>query len=226
MYIVVVGGGKVGYYITKTLLQAEHEVLLVEKDRGQYRRLYDELGEVVFHGDGDEMRVLEEIGVSRSNVFVAATGEDEDNLIACQLAKLKFRCPNVIARVNNPKNEEIFRNLGIDSTVSATTIIYELIEQVMQLPEVIPLLALQKGAIEIVELELPATAPIVGKKFDEVKLPADCAVSAIIRGKEVFVPSATTVYMEGDGVVALVKSSATRDLQKCLIGQPLQQTAN
>ena len=218
MYIIVVGGGKVGYYITKTLIQAGHEVLLVEKDRPQYRRLYDELGEVVFHGDGDEMKILEEIGTSRADVFVAATGEDEDNLIACQLAKIKFKCPNVIARVNNPKNEEIFRRLGIDSTVSATTIIYELIEQVMQLPEIIPLLSLHKGAVEIVEVELPATAPTIGMVFKDLKLPEGCAVSAIIRASDVFVPAPTTTLQEGDGVVALVKSSATRDFQKTLIG--------
>ena len=171
MYAIIIGGGKVGYYLTKTLLGASHEVLLVEKERSHYKDLFEELGEIAFNGDGDEMRVLEEIGVNRADIFVAVTGDDEDNLVACQIAKKKFSCPRVIARVNNPKNEELFKQLGIDATVSATRLIYGLIEQEIQAPDVIPLLTLRKGNLEIVEVAIPKNAPVVGKTVNDILFP-------------------------------------------------------
>jgi len=219
VYAIIIGGGKVGYYLTKALLEAGYETLLVEKLRENYLRLFDEFGEAVYQGDGDEMRTLQEIGTNRANIFIAVTGDDEDNLIACQLAKKKFGCPKVIARVNNPRNEEIFRQLDIDATVSATRIIYGLVEQEMEAPEVIPLLALKKGNIEIVEIAIPKNAPVVGKTVEALRLPEDCILISIIRGEEVAIPRADTVIEVGDTILALISTTRVHEIHDALLGK-------
>jgi trk system potassium uptake protein TrkA len=130
MYIIIVGGGKVGYYLARALLNAPHEVLIIERDARTAERIGEELGEgVVLRGSGDEASTLQRAGAKRADVVIAVTGDDEDNLIVCQVAKRRFNVPRTIARVNNPKNEYIFNRLGIDMTVSATNVILSLIEQ-------------------------------------------------------------------------------------------------
>ena len=154
MYIVIVGGGNVGYYLAKTLSTTSHEVLLMEKDRQVHRMIAEELGEIAVQGDGCEVRLLEEAGVGRADVVVAATGDDEDNLVICQMSKRMFNVPRTIARVNNPLNEDLFHRFGIDATVSSTKIIYNLIEQEIQTGQVTPLAALKRGRLEIVDIEI------------------------------------------------------------------------
>src|SRR3972149_6109368 len=125
MYIIVVGGGRVGYYLTKALLGEGHEVLLVEKDAAICETITDELGSVCLRGDGCEATTLAEVGTDRADMLIAVTGDDEDNLVACQVAKHKFNVPRTIARIGNPQNEMLFKKLGIDVTVSSTKIILE-----------------------------------------------------------------------------------------------------
>ncbi|MCO5228555.1 MAG: TrkA family potassium uptake protein [Thermomicrobiales bacterium] len=120
MYVIVVGAGKVGYYLAKTLLMEDHEVLLIERDVSKVEYYAERLGAVVIRGDGAEASVLEQAGAVRADVVVAVTGEDEDNLVVCQVAKNRFKVGRTIARVNNPKNEQLFRLLGVDVTVSQT----------------------------------------------------------------------------------------------------------
>src|SRR5689334_1804246 len=181
MYIIIVGGGNVGYYLAKTLVKTDHEVLVLEKNRLIHRRLAEELGEVVMQGDGCEVRIMEEAGGARADAVVAVTGDDEDNLVICQMAKIKFNVPRTIARVNNPRNEELFHRLGIDGTVSATKIIYNLIEQEIETGEVIPLAALKKGNIEIVEVEIGPKSPVLNKKIQQLTLPGDALIISVIR---------------------------------------------
>ena len=129
MYVIVIGGGKVGYYLTKHLLERSYEVTLIEKDARRAEQLTSQLGEVVMVGDGDEMSFLATTGMERADVVVAVTGDDEDNLIACQLAKRKFKVPKTVARVNNPANVRIFKTLGVDRSLSATVVLLDLIER-------------------------------------------------------------------------------------------------
>src|SRR5918911_2130884 len=129
MYVIVVGGGKVGYYLTKHLLERGYEVTLIEKDPKRAETLTSQLGEVVMVGDGDEMAFLATTGMERAEVMVAVTGDDEDNLVACQLAKRKFNVPKTVARVNNPANVHIFKTLGVDVALSATEVLLDLIER-------------------------------------------------------------------------------------------------
>ena len=129
MYVIVVGGGKVGYYLARDLMERGEEVTLLEKDGSRAEWLAGQLGSIVMKGDGDEMAFLSTTGMERANVVIAATGDDEDNLIALQLAKKRFNVPLTIARVNNPANVEIFKTLGVDEAISATDILLSAMEQ-------------------------------------------------------------------------------------------------
>ena len=213
MYIIIVGGGGVGYYLARTLVKASHEVLLLERDRSEHKRLAEELGEVVMQGDGCEVRIMEEAGGARADAVVAVTGDDEDNLVICQMAKIKFNVPRTIARVNNPRNEELFHRLGIDGTVSATKIIYNLIEQEIETGEVIPLAALKKGNIEIVEVEIGPKSPVLHKQIQNVMLPGDSLIISIIRNDHGMIPAGETQFENGDSVIALVNADQEHDLR-------------
>ena len=214
MYIIIVGGGSVGYYLAKTLVRTQHEVLVLEKNRVIHKLVAEELGEVVMQGDGCEVRIMEEAGVGRADAVVAVTGEDEDNLVICQMAKLKFSVPRTIARINDPRNENLFHTLGIDATVNATKIIYNLIEQEIETGEVIPLAALKRGNIEIVEVEISAKSPVLNKAIQDLGLPEDALIISIIRQDHGMLPTAETRFEDGDSVIALVRADLEHELRK------------
>jgi trk system potassium uptake protein TrkA len=218
MYVFVVGAGKIGYYLTRTLLDEGHEVVLVERDRATAQRLAGELGEVAVHGDGCEVRTMEELGMGRAACVVAVTGHDEDNLVICQMAKQRFKVPRTIARVNNPRNEEVFRDLGIDATVSGTRIIYSLLEQEVETGDVVFLSALKRGKIELVMAELVPSSPAVGKLLKDIHLPGECVVAALIREEHIVLPSGTTELEAGDTVIALSHPEEERNLREALVG--------
>src|SRR5579871_4110738 len=204
MYIIIVGGGNVGYYLAKTLCSAKHEVLLLEKDRARYRTISEELGEVVMQGDGCQADQQMEAGFGRADAVVATTGSDDDNLVVCQMAKMEFNVPRTISRVNDPRNETLFHKLGIDATVSSTKIIYNLIEQEVGGGELIPLAALSRGNIEIVEIEIAPKSPVAGREIRTLALPPETLIISIIRDGHAKLPSGDTVIQLGDSVIALV----------------------
>src|SRR5579871_4471332 len=164
MYVIIVGGGNVGYYLAKTLASAKHEVLLLEKDRTRYRTISEELGEIVMQGDGCQADQQMEAGFGRADAVVAVTGSDDDNLVVCQMAKMEFNVPRTISRVNDPRNEALLKKLGIGATASPTKITYNIIEQEVGGGEVIPLAALNRGNIEIVEIEIGSKSPVVNRE--------------------------------------------------------------
>ena len=213
MYIIVAGGGKVGHYLTRALLDARHEVLLLEKDKARADYLQQDLGEAVTRGDACEVRTMREVGMQRADVVVATTGDDEDNLVVCQMAKLRFNVPRTISRVNNPQNEDIFQTLGIDATVSSTKIIFNLIEQQIETGEVILLAPLQRGNIEIVEVDLGPDSPVVGKRVGQVSLPEDALVISIVRDGHALLPNIDVQFKEGDSVIALVTAEKEPELR-------------
>lgn len=214
MYIIIVGAGNVGYYLAKTLLNAGHEVLLIERDKRRCALLQDELGEMVMRGRGDEIHTMREAGADRADIVVACTGDDEDNLIISQIAKWYFNVPRTVARINDPRNETIFQQLGIDATVSSTNIIYHLIEQEIETGEIIPLAALQRGNIEIVDVELSSRSPVVGKRIQDLPLPSDALIVCLIRQENAVLPHADTVLEPGDSVIALVSAQSEPHLRK------------
>jgi trk system potassium uptake protein TrkA len=213
MYIVIVGGGNIGYYLTKALVNTPHEILLLEKNRQTHRTISEELGEIAMQGDGCEVRIMEEAGVGRADAVVAVTGEDEDNLVICQMAKMKFNVPRTIARINDPRNEPLFHRLGIDATVSSTKIIYNLIEQEIETGEVIPLAALKRGNIEIVEIEIGAKSPVLSREIQQLALPGEALIISIIRNDHGMIPTADIRFEVGDSVIALVNADLEHDLR-------------
>ncbi len=218
MYIIVVGGGQVGYHLARTLMAKEHEVLIVEKDPRRAGRINEELGPVVFEGDGCEFRTLQQIGTNRADVVAALTGDDEDNLVVCQISKQKFGVTRTIARVNDPRNEDIFRRLGIDDTVSSTKVIDDLIEQEMNTGDVIPLAALRRGSLEIIEATIRKGAPAARKMVRDLDLPPDSLLMCVIREGHAVLPQGETVLEAGDVVIALVHSEQTEAFQTAMRG--------
>ena len=213
MYVIVVGGGKVGYHLTKTLAQEGHEVLLIEKDRKSAEYLAEQLGELLMLGDGCEVRIMSEAGMARANVVVAVTGDDEDNLVICQMAKRKFGVPRTLARVNDPRNEALFRELGIDQTVSSTRVIFNLLEQQIESGQVFPLAALKKGEIEVVEADITSASPVLGRKIGQLNLPPNTLIISVIRDGNATIPHADTKLREGDSVIAMIKAERERELR-------------
>ncbi|HEY8490957.1 MAG TPA: TrkA family potassium uptake protein [Dehalococcoidia bacterium] len=217
MYIIVIGGGKVGYYLTKQLIEDGHEVLVIEKSQAKVDRIAEDLGDVALRGDGCEVATLESAGLRRADMVIAVTGDDEDNLVSCQVAKSKFGVPRTVARINNPKNADIFKRLGIDMTVSATSVILNNIEQ--ELPEhpLIPLLTLKGGGLELVEVKVPADAVVVGRKIQDVLLPQQSIIVLIVDAEGVpKVPTPDTVIHAQDELVAVTRTETEAALRAAL----------
>ena len=218
MYVLIVGGGKIGYFLSRALLEEGHEVLVLEKDAGRFEEISRDLGDVAVMGDGCELRTMHEAGTERADIVVAVTGDDEDNLVVCQMAKSHFKVKRTLARVNNPKNEAIFKQLGVDDTVNSTRVIFSLIQQEVDVGELIPLSPLRRGDIEVVEAELSADAPATNRAIKDVHLPSDTVLAAIIRNEQILLPSGTTVLLEGDEVIALTRPADAVSLRELLTG--------
>lgn len=217
MYSIVIGGGKVGFYLAKQLLEDGHEVLIIERDAAKCAMIAEELGDVVLKGDGCEAVTLESAGMGRSDMCIAVTGDDEDNLVACQVAKWKFDVPRTIARINNPKNEFIFRKLGIDTTVSATAVILNHIEQELPSHPLIPLLRLRGSGLEIVEVKIPPRARVSGKRLADILLPQQSLVALVIDTDGIpRIPMADTVLREEEEVVAVTRPELETQLREVL----------
>ena len=212
MYAVIVGGGEVGYYLAKDLLARGHEVTIIERNERKCHRIQDDLGSIVLEGECST-DLMEQAGASRADVFIAVTGEDETNLVLSQIAKRFFHIPRAIARVVNPKNRKVFHQLGIDLTVSATEIITSLIEQEMATQEILPLLALGRGRLEIVEIHLPIDSPALKKTVQQLSLPEDSILISIIRGDQIIVPRGDTTFRASDTVLALTAIASAERLK-------------
>lgn len=217
-YIIIAGGGKVGVNLARELHESGHEVALIERDPARAVALSSKLDCPVFVGDSSTHDVLENAGALRARVFVAATGSDQDNLIACEVAKKVFRVPKTIARASNPKNEEVMARLGVDSTVSSTAIIQQVIERELPTVRIKTLLSLQSGAFQILEYPLDDASPATGLTVREIDLPHESNLIAILRGTEMVVPRGETKLEEGDIVVALVSTENEASLRLALLG--------
>lgn len=214
MYMIVVGGGNVGLQLGKRLLSSGHEVLLLERDPRQAMRLAQLIGEEnVLVGDGCEVLTQKDAGFGRADVVVAVTGEDEDNLVVCQMAKVVWNVERVLARVNDPSHEEVFRKIGIDETVSATAIIFSLIEQQISPDVMLPIGALGRGDIEVVEVELSNRSALVGKNVRSVVLPEQTNIVWILRNDQGLLVSGDTILQADDLIVALVPRSHAEELK-------------
>ncbi|MFH1542837.1 MAG: TrkA family potassium uptake protein [bacterium] len=219
MYVLIVGAGKVGESLARALSLAEYDVALVEKEEDIAKRVAESHDKVlVVCGDGCDPAHLEDAGISRAQVVTAVTGDDEDNLIICQLARDTFGVPRVIARVNNPRNEETFQKLGID-TVSSTSIITKLIEEESTMGDIFNLLALKRGKLSIVEVIINAKSPAAGKNIKDLKLPASSILATICRGNQIIFAKGDTILQSDDSVIALATIDSEKALREALIGK-------
>jgi trk system potassium uptake protein len=220
MYMIVVGGGKVGYHLAKALLAEGHEVLVIEKDRGQIDFICNELGSICLLGDGCETTVLAEAGTGRADMLIAVTGDDEDNLVACQVAKHKFKVPRTIARSNNPKNETLFHMLGIDVTVSSTNVIMEHIQKEVPTHILTRLLTIQDQGLELVEIKISADSRAVGKRIKDINLPNDTSLVLILRrGQKPKIVLPDSIIQTGDEIIGITSIGSEDQLKIALKGE-------
>jgi trk system potassium uptake protein TrkA len=218
MYVVVIGGGNVGYYLTKELLAAGHEVVVIEEDAHRARQIADELGSIVVANDGCEGRYQAEAGMARADVMASVTGDDAVNLAACQIAKMRFNVPRSIARINDPKNEKLFRQLAIDEVVSPTRSILGVIEHEIPVHDLLHLAELEGGDVQIVEAQLDGDSPVIGRELRELALPAGSSIALLIRDDRAQTPRGETRLRVNDKVLAVTSAESEAALRNLLIG--------
>ena len=217
MYVIIVGCGKVGYHLTKALLEAGEEVLVIERDSQRYAYVIDRLGSVAISGDGSEAPVLEEAGASRADVLIAVTGLDEDNLVACQVAKLKFQVPRTIALVNNPQNDDLFRKLGVDVIVSHTDIILSQVEEELPQHGLVHLLPLPGSKRHLVGVQIPPDAEAAGKPLESLELPQGTVIALVVDEEgEPETPSPEKILQPNSEVIAVTTAPDEEALYEAL----------
>ncbi|WP_354697518.1 Trk system potassium uptake protein TrkA [Paraconexibacter sp. AEG42_29] len=204
MYVIIAGGGKVGWNLTRELLAKNHEVTLLEAQRDRYLTIEQELEHQVQYGDATELWVLERAGIQRADLVIAVTGDDEDNILICQMAKEKYLCDRIIARVNNPRNREWFELLGVAPTVSATDLILRLIEHEVPSYGLVHLLDLRDERLEIIEVEVAEGSPAAGQRVADVVLPEGVLIISILRQGDGFVPKPDSVIRASDEVLLVL----------------------
>jgi trk system potassium uptake protein TrkA len=217
VYILIAGGGKVGRNLTKDLLAIGHEVTMIEQRADRYHSLEEEFEHVVQHGDATELHVLERCGVRRAGLVVAVTGDDEDNIIVCQVARDGYGVERTVARVNDPRNQEAFDLLGISPTVCATTSIMSLIEHELPNHELVKLLSLRREQLEITEIQLAEDSPSAGRLVREVDLPAGARLISVMRGGEAEIAVGETRLEPGEQVLAILKPGLEPEVRRALL---------
>jgi trk system potassium uptake protein len=220
MFVSINGGGEVGSFLARTLHGKGHGVSIIDGRQEVIGRLAEELpaGVLIIEGDGCDVRVLEDAGVDRADVFASVTASDADNLVCCQLARLRFGVRRAVARVNSPRSEEAFHALGIEA-ISSTTVIGRLIEEQLSVGDVIRLYTLQKGELGLLEIEIPEGAPAAdGRTIAELNLPDDIVLVSLTRDGALLLPRGKTALRPGDRVMAVTRLGRETELARQLRG--------
>ncbi len=219
MYIIIVGAGKVGYFLSRRLSQDKHTVCVVEKSKATCEEIAKELKVVVIRGDGCDPQILEQAGAARAEVIAAVTGDDEDNLIICQLAKELFHIQRTVGRVNNPQNEKTFAELGVDIPMNSTEIIAKIIEEEISFSDFATLLSFKRGKLAILRMDLPKDSPVIDKQVKDIRWPENSVLLSVVRKDDVVIPRGDTVLMAGDDVIALTMVGNESELSTLLAGK-------
>jgi trk system potassium uptake protein TrkA len=220
MYIVVVGAGKVGWNLARELIGKGNEVTVIESDASRFAMVEEELEHAVHYGDGSELWVLERAGVARADMVIAVTGDDEDNILICQVAREKYGVERVIARCNNPRNLQHFELLGIKPAVSATDLILRLIEHEVPRYGFLHLLDLPQERLEIIEIEVADGSPADGAQIKDLGLPDGSLAIAILRHGTGFVPLSDSVIEAGDEVLIVLDTGLEAKITERFRPQP------
>jgi trk system potassium uptake protein TrkA len=227
MRVAIAGGGAVGTFIANDLANAGHDVLIIEQDPAVVSRSEPatpppaEGGTIEWRtADACEVSSLREAELDRCDVVVAATGDDEDNLVISLLAKQEFAVPRVVARVNHPKNEWLFNETwGVDVSVSTPHLILALTEEAVSVGSLVRLFSLERGAVRLVEVTLAPDSPVIGKEIKEIAVPRDSVFAAILREEHVIVPRGDTIFAAGDEVISLVTADSEPEVRQLLTGK-------
>ncbi|MBM3255015.1 MAG: TrkA family potassium uptake protein [Candidatus Omnitrophica bacterium] len=219
MHIVIIGAGKVGYFLAKRLIASKHTVSVVDKDKLICEEIAKQLEILVINGDGCDPRILEEAGIKRADVVAAVTGDDEDNLIICQLSKEIFSVRRAVGRVNNPDNEYTFTELGVDVPIDSTKIIAKIIEEEVSFSDFVNLMSFKRGKLSIVRVDLPKDSPVINKQVHDIGWPDNSVLVSIVRGEEVIIPKGNTILQAADDIIALTVIGNEPQLLELLAGK-------
>jgi trk system potassium uptake protein TrkA len=221
MRVAIAGAGNVGVFIANDLVSSGHEVLLIEQNPDAVQRVQPHANPSVewIVADACEVASLRLAGLERCDVVIAATGDDEDNLVISLLAKQEFGVPRVVARVNHPKNEWLFNeNWGVDLPVSTPHLITALVEEAVSVGRLVRILQFEGGNVRLVEVTLAEDAPVVDRAIRDLDIPRDATIVAVVRGEHVVMPRGDTVFESGDEVLAMVTSDSEEDVRQILTG--------
>lgn len=221
MFVIVVGGGNTGSQLAKFLLEAGHQVCVIDERPAVLEKLANEIpAECIINGDGSSPAVLEKAEIHKAQVLAAVTGYDETNLVITSLAKFEFNVPRVIARINNSKNAWLFSpDMGVDVALNQAEILARLTAEEMSIGDMMTMLKIRRGQYSLVEEKIAPHALAVGKALKDLPLPSNCVISGIIRHGEMVMPRGITILQEADEVLALVDDSSREQLAK-LLGRP------
>jgi trk system potassium uptake protein TrkA len=217
MFVLIVGAGKVGLNAARSLERLGHEFIVVEQRRRRFDLLRPELEDRLLFGDGTEMWVLEDAGITRADLVVAVTGDDEDNVVIAQLAKHEYHVPKVVARVNDPRNRPTFDLLDVDATICASTMLVSMIQHELPSHRFVPLLSLKRENMEVVEVEVSDDSPAAQLPLREVRLPDGVLVATVLRGEDAIVAGADTVLLPGDHLLCLLPPGREKALIRALV---------
>lgn len=207
MKTLIIGGGKIGYNLFKTLKERGYEVTLIERDKETCMKIAEDFDTNVIWGDGTKLEVLRDAGIEDAEIIAAVTGTDEENLVICQIAKLSFSPKKTIARVNNPKNMVMFKNLGIDNTVCSTEVIATLIEYAFDRDDYRIINVFERGSMVLAELSMKENISWCNQIVRNLVLPEECVLVSILRGDSVIYPRGDTLILSGDKVVIMTNKS-------------------
>ncbi len=207
MKTIIIGGGKIGYNLFKTLREREFDVILIERDKDTCLKIAEDFDTDIICGDGTNLEVLKDAGIENADIIAAVTGTDEENLVICQIAKLSFNTRQTIARVNNPKNIVMFKNLGIDNTVCSTQVIANLIENSLDKEDYQIINTFERGAMILAELSIKEENPWCNRSVRELNLPNECVLVSVLRGDNVIYPRGDTEIKSGDKVVIITNKT-------------------
>jgi trk system potassium uptake protein TrkA len=221
LFIIIVGGGKVGYYLAKTLVPEKHRIVLIDEDETQCNKIAGELTDLgigLVHGDGTDINYLKDARIAEADILIAVTGHDQNNLVACQLAKQYFGVPRTIARVNNPKNIQVFKQLGVDSVVSSTAHIAGIIGHEVDWASINQMLKQKVGDVRVKDMPVSQTSLAAGKAVAELDLPKGTILISVIRDKDAFIPDGQTQILAGDSVITLAHEDNMKKLSEYFSG--------